>query len=201
MNQSNPLVHRQTLPLEEWQAKNPHVYLLVEASLNAEVVDGFPQFEQPTRLYWGEMGRVHASVSPYLLTLEDWSLFEKRIAHQSGWGVFITLTPLARQLSHPKDYLLNHLREWTLVEPPEQKAMILRLADFEVLKRLCAASLARELNALFGPVAQFAYWQAGSESVEVLTAERSDQTLPHRSPQVLSAAQYQALHVFASRHQ
>ena len=89
-----------------------------------------------------------------------------------------------------------------MIESPDKEQMLLRLSDFDVLKVLLSASNETELNSLFGPIAEFAYWQQGEEEVEVLSLiTRTEKRLPHRSPQLLSTAQYQALQAFAHRHQ
>ena len=199
-------IRSQLINIDEWKNErtNEVLFILAESAINPHIQEWMEgrDFPDETRLYWGEMGRVHASISPYLLPLDDWGAFEKDIAFQPNWGLLLRLNPSVALSAHAQQALMQHLREWTMIESPDEEQMLLRLSDFEVLKVLLSASNETELNSLFGPIAEFAYWQQGVEEVEVLSLiTRTEKTLPHRSPQLLSAPQYQALQAFAHRHQ
>ncbi len=200
-----------SVPLEYWKDKlnQQSTYFLAESAINPKVreladeaIKNVGSAEDDNRLYWGEMGKVHASVSPYLMKLDDWQNFEDSIAYQENWGVIIQLNDEVAKTHCSHFYLLNHLREWTLVTPPQQEPLLLRLADWEVLNVLLNASNYTEQKTLFGPVEAFAYWHKDKQEVDMVTLQHFDvETLPHRSPQLLSDKQSQALNAYASRHQ
>ncbi len=200
-----------SIPLEQWkdEVKAKPLYYLAEAAINPDVrtladktLKDRSVKEEENCLYWGEMGRVHASVAPYLLKLDDWQRFEESIAFQANWGVMIQLKEEVAQSQCPSFYLLNHLREWTLVTPHQQESSLLRLSDWDVLNVLLSASNHTELNSLFGPVDAFAYWHKENTDIEVVSRQYpSGETLPHRSPQLLSEKQSIALNAYANRHQ
>lgn len=192
--------------VSDWKSSNEcaNTYIFAESAINPRLQELAEELYCPneTRLYWGEMGKAHASISPYLLPLDDWTAFEKDIAFQPNWGLLLRLNPSVALSAHAQQALMQHLREWTLIMSPDKEQMLLRLSDFDVLKELLSASNETELNSMFGPIAEFAYWQSGVEEVEVLSLiTRTEKTLPHRSPQLLSTAQFQALQAFAYRHQ
>lgn len=200
-----------SIPLEQWkdEMKAKPLYYLAESAINPVVrilADNMLKNRsfkaEENCLYWGEMGKVHASVSPYLLKLDDWQNFEDNIAFQSNWGVMIQLKEEVAQSQCSSFYLLNHLREWTLVTPYQQEPLLLRLSDWDVLNVLLSASNNIELNALFGPVEAFAYWHKENADVEVVSLRNpSSETVTHRSPQFLSEKQSMALNAYANRHQ
>lgn len=203
------------VPLAEWQEsiQDTQVFVLAESVINPLVrtlADKALKQSQikneENSLYWGEMGKVHASISPYLLKLEDWKDFVETISFQPSWGIIITLNEEIAKHENPQFYLLNHLREWTFIEPPkennDQGAMLLRLSDWDVLQVLFNASNGVELTSLFGPIKTFAYWHKNQEEVQQITLkERQKERLAHRSPQLISETQNSALRAFANRHQ
>ncbi|MEF1285898.1 DUF4123 domain-containing protein [Vibrio sp. M250220] len=201
--------------LVDWQkmTQDTPVYLLAESAINPlvrtladDALKHNLSADEENALYWGEMGKVHASISPYLLKLEGWSDFEKNIAFQPHWGILLIPREEALTRNNSWFYLLHHLREWTLIEPDqgshEQGAMLLRLSDWEVLQVLLNASNPSELTSLFGPFETFAYWHKDQTHVQQISLNtRQQSTLPHRSPQRLSEKQHSALKAFAHRHQ
>ncbi|MBD1556998.1 DUF4123 domain-containing protein [Vibrio sp. S9_S30] len=204
-----------TVPLVDWQKgiEGTQVFVLAESVINPLVRTladkarkQSPSGDDESRLYWGEMGRVHASISPHLLALDDWKTFEETVAFQPSWGVILTLRDEAQKHKNPQFGLLNHLREWTFIEPPKERhdegPMLLRLSDWDVLQVLLNASNEVELTSLFGPIATFAYWHKDQQDVQQVTLKaRQKHTLPHRSPQRISTNQYAALRALAHRHQ
>ncbi|SHF25112.1 DUF4123 domain-containing protein [Vibrio gazogenes] len=190
--------------LEVWQAGlgKGTDFFLAEAAINTEVLSMLPESADVDdfRLYWGNMGEVHASISPYLFPLTDWDSFAAEIAMQPNWGVLIRLTENYRHHPQAAQLLMEHLREWSMIISPQQEDMLLRVSDWTILKVLLEASSDEEVQAIFGPVAQFVFWQCGETDVEVITRrEQKISTLPHRSPQRLSKAQYQALNIWGNR--
>ncbi|KUI96675.1 DUF4123 domain-containing protein [Vibrio sp. MEBiC08052] len=191
-------------PRDMWQAGlgKGTDFFLAEAAINANVLSMLPEFSdiEDFRLYWGNMGEVHASISPYLFPLTDWKHFEAEVAMQPNWGVLIRLTENYRHHPQAMQLLMEHLREWSMITSPRQEDMLLRVSDWTILKVLLEASGDDEVQAIFGPVAQFVFWRHGETDVEVITRrEQKRSTLPHRSPQLLSKAQYQALSIWANR--
>ncbi|MCL1124457.1 DUF4123 domain-containing protein [Shewanella surugensis] len=112
------------------------------------------------RLYWGDAGRTHASISPYLLpiTLDNWPQIEDEICSQANWGVAIVLDDKMAYFTPTQQFslLLTHLRQWTLIETTDGQ-QVLRLSDWSVLSTLVQASQAQELSALFGHIEQFMF--------------------------------------------
>ncbi len=203
------------VPLADWQenTQNKPIFVLAESVINPLVrtladkaLNTNSSENQENGLYWGEMGRVHASISPYLLTLDSWKDFEETIAFQPNWGVILILNEDTANNDASLFYLLNHLREWTFIEPPkdsgDQGPMLLRLSDWDVLQVLLNASNDIELTSLFGPIEAFAYWHKNQGDVQQIRLKaKAPQTLPRRSPQFISRTQHSALRAFAYRHQ
>lgn len=214
MTDSHPLIFDK-VPLAQWQenAQDKPIFVLAESVINPQIrtladkaVNASPSEYQENCLYWGEMGKVHASISPYLLKLDSWEDFEETIAFQPNWGIILTLSEDKAKYENPLFYLLNHIREWTLIEPlkdsVDQGPMLLRLSDWDVLQVLLNASNNVELTSLFGPIEAFAYWHKDQDDVQQIRLKaKAQQTLAHRSPQLISEAQNSALRAFAHRHQ
>ncbi len=183
-------------------------FILAESAINDEVpslaesINGFSL--DYCRLYWDETGRIHASISPYLIhvTEDNWPRLKDKICQQSNWGIGIQLewymnayTP-AQQLTE----LLSHLREWTWLEAENGESRLLRLSDWSVLSTLMEASTDSEVSAIFGPIAKFV--SVEGERVNLMTRsikEKSDIT--PRTPQVLSEHQWQALNLMEESDQ
>lgn len=175
-------------------------FILAESAVNdevpslAEAANGFSL--DYSRLYWGETGRIHASISPYLIhvTEDNWPVLKEKICQQLNWGIGIQLewymaayTP-AQQLTE----LLSHLRDWTWLETENGESRLLRLCDWQVLLILMEASTDNEISAIFGPVAQFVSLEGETLSSMTRTIKQKSD-LPHRSPQRLSEHQWLAL--------
>lgn len=149
-------------------------FILAEAVSN-EAVLGFADElsggrSEKCRLYWGEAGRMHASISPYLLpaTPDNWPQLKEEVCSVDHWGVAIVLDAKLRAYTPAQQFnlLLNHLRQWTLVKTETNAKtqaegnngqQVLRLSDWQVLSTLLQASTELELSALFGPVDQFMF--------------------------------------------
>ncbi|EIS3742085.1 DUF4123 domain-containing protein [Aeromonas hydrophila] len=176
------------------------LFMFAEAAIN-EAVPGLAEkwggsLEQ-TRLYWGETGKLHSTISPYLIPVhrQNWPELQRLVIHQPGWGLMFQLdwfmlayTPL-QQLQA----LLAHLRQWSWIDTPEHETAILRLSDWLVVKPLLMASSPAEATALFGPVAKIidVSSEGGCDYLQLI--ERVEHDLAGRVPQQLSPAQWTAL--------
>ncbi|MFM5425009.1 DUF4123 domain-containing protein [Aeromonas veronii] len=187
---------------DEWQQllDGQGLFMFAEAAIN-EAVPGLAEkwggsLEQ-TRLYWGETGKLHSTISPYLIPVhrQNWPELQRLVIHQPGWGLLLQLdwfmlayTPL-QQLQA----LLAHLRQWSWITTPENETAILRLSDWQVVKPLFTVSSPAEATALFGPVATIIDMSpdGGCEYLQLI--ERVEHDLAGHTPQQLSPAQWTAL--------
>ncbi|CAB5694514.1 DUF4123 domain-containing protein [Aeromonas dhakensis] len=187
---------------DEWQQllDGQGLFMFAEAAIN-EAVPGLAEkwggsLEQ-TRLYWGETGKLHSTISPYLIPVhrQNWPELQRLVIHQPGWGLLLQLgwfmlayTPL-QQLQA----LLAHLRQWSWITTPENETAILRLSDWQVVKPLLTVSSPAEATALFGPVATIIDMSpdGGCEYLQLI--ERVEHDLAGHAPQQLSPAQWTAL--------
>ncbi|MFM5639709.1 DUF4123 domain-containing protein [Aeromonas veronii] len=187
---------------DEWQQllDGQGLFMFAEAAIN-EAVPGLAEkwggsLEQ-TRLYWGETGKLHSTISPYLIPVhrQNWPELQRLVIHQPGWGLLLQLdwfmlayTPL-QQLQA----LLAHLRQWSWITTPENETAILRLSDWQVVKPLLTVSSPAEATALFGPVATIIDMspEGGCEYLQLI--ERVEHDLAGHAPQQLSPAQWTAL--------
>ncbi|WOX54276.1 DUF4123 domain-containing protein [Aeromonas sp. CD] len=176
------------------------LFMFAEAAIN-EAVPGLAEkwggsLEQ-TRLYWGETGKLHSTISPYLIPVhrQNWPELQRLVIHQPGWGLLLQLdwfmlayTPL-QQLQA----LLAHLRQWSWITTPEDETAILRLSDWQVVKPLLMASSPAEATALFGPVTKIidVSSEGGGDYLQLI--ERVEHDLAGHAPQQLSPAQWTAL--------
>ncbi|MDW6001944.1 DUF4123 domain-containing protein [Vibrio mangrovi] len=193
------------VPLENWQTtlEEPGWFVVAEAAIHPEIRDlaeQMPEFE--TRLYWGDMGDIHASISPYIMPLQSWAWLEELVATQPHWGIAIQLDPSFHSLplSRQSDLVMRYFRAWTLVETPTQEQFLLRLSDWDVLGVLWQASDAVYQQHIQGPLRQIAYWEPGQPEAKVLRFQEpilEETTLPLPTP--LTEAQYQVLSIWASR--
>ena len=138
---------------DDWQQllNGQGLFMFAEAAIN-EAVPGLAEkwggsLEQ-TRLYWGETGKLHSTISPYLIPVHrpNWTELQRLVTHQPGWGLMFQLdwfmlafTPL--QQLHA---LMAHLRQWSWIETPENETAILRLRDCQVVKPLLRARSVRK---------------------------------------------------------
>ncbi|QMS75290.1 DUF4123 domain-containing protein [Aeromonas veronii Hm21] len=187
---------------DEWQQllDGQGLFMFAEAAIN-EAVPGLAEkwggsLEQ-TRLYWGETGKLHSTISPYLIPVhrQNWPELQRLVIHQPGWGLLLQLdwfmlayTPL-QQLQA----LLAHLRQWSWITTPENETAILRLSDWQVVKPLLTVSSPAEATALFGPVVKIidVSPEGGCEYLQLI--DRVEHDLAGRAPQRLSPAQWTAL--------
>ncbi|WP_421236869.1 DUF4123 domain-containing protein [Aeromonas jandaei] len=187
---------------DEWQQllDGQGLFMFAEAAIN-EAVPGLAEkwggsLEQ-TRLYWGETGKLHSTISPYLIPVhrQNWPELQRLVIHQPGWGLLLQLdwfmlayTPL-QQLQA----LLAHLRQWSWITTPEDETAILRLSDWQVVKPLLTVSSPAEATALFGPVATIIDMSpdGGCEYLQLIN--RVEHDLAGYAPQQLSPAQWTAL--------
>ena len=119
------------------------LFMFAEAAINEAVpslAEKWGGSLEQTRLYWGETGKLHSTISPYLIPVhrQNWPELQRLIIHQPGWGLLLQLdwfmlayTPL-QQLQA----LLAHLRQWSWITTPEHETAILRLSDWQVVKPL-----------------------------------------------------------------
>lgn len=152
-------------------------FILAEAVSN-EAVLGFADElsggrSEKCRLYWGDAGRMHASISPYLLpvTIDNWPQLKEEVCSVDDWGVAIVLDAKQGALPPAQQFngLLHHLRQWTLVKTEtnaKNGQQVLRLSDWQVLSTLLQASNELELSALFGPVDQFMFTAQADQTHE-----------------------------------
>lgn len=181
-------------------------FVLAEAALNDRVpwlAERWSGSLEQSCLYWGEAGRIHASISPYCFPVgtENWPQIQEHLVREEGWGIGIQLEWFMRALS-PQDQLLalmEHLRQWSLVVTPEGQDAILRVGDWQTLTTLLSASTLSEATDLFGPVSSF--FQIDPEgTLQIATLHRREKA--KRSavlPRELTARQWQALLVPAEQ--
>ena len=187
---------------DEWQQllDGQGLFMFAEAAIN-EAVPGLAEkwggsLEQ-TRLYWGETGKLHSTISPYLIPVhrQNWPELQRLVIHQPGWGLLLQLdwfmlayTPL-QQLQA----LLAHLRQWSWITTPENETAILRLSDWQVVKPLLTVSSPAEATALFGPVVKIIDVSPEGSCEYLQLIERVEHDLAGHAPQQLSPAQWTAL--------
>lgn len=193
---------------DEWQQQldGQGLFMFAEAAIN-EAVPGLAEkwggsLEQ-TRLYWGETGKLHSTISPYLIPVhrQNWPELQRLVTHQPGWGLMFQLdwfmlayTPL-QQLQA----LLAHLRQWSWIATPEDETAILRLSDWLVIKPLLTASSPNETTALFGPIAKVIAGSPEGGWDYLQLVERVEHDLAGRSPQQLSPTQWTVLNSLSDR--
>ncbi|MDD9210315.1 DUF4123 domain-containing protein [Aeromonas dhakensis] len=187
---------------DEWQQllDGQGLFMFAEAAIN-EAVPGLAEkwggsLEQ-TRLYWGEAGKLHSTISPYLIPVhrQNWAELQRLVIHQPGWGLMFQLdwfmlayTPL-QQLQA----LLAHLRQWSWITTPEDETAILRLSDWQVVKPLLMASSPAETTALFGPIATIIDMSPEGSCEYLQIIDRVEHDLAGHAPQQLSPVQWTAL--------
>lgn len=187
---------------DEWQQllDGQGLFMFAEAAIN-EAVPGLAEkwggsLEQ-TRLYWGETGKLHSTISPYLIPVhrQNWPDLQRLVIHQPGWGLLLQLDwfMLAYTQLQQLQALLAHLRQWSWIDTPEDETAILRLSDWQVVKPLLTASSPAEATALFGPVVKIidVSPEGGCEYLQLI--DRVEHDLAGRAPQRLSPAQWTAL--------
>ncbi|MBA0169374.1 MULTISPECIES: DUF4123 domain-containing protein [Pectobacterium] len=182
-------------------------FVIAEASMNNAVpwlAERWGGSLEQTRLYWGETGRVHASVSPYCIPLNvaNWPQVKEHIVTQPGWGMGLQLAWFMQAYS-PLDQLLEvtkHLRQWNLVASPSGENAILRVGDWQVVNQLLSASSAQEACALYGPIASFCDISPDGTVRALNLIAREPHSIPDILPRQLSAEQWQAIMVPYGHH-
>ncbi|MFP1909420.1 DUF4123 domain-containing protein [Lonsdalea quercina] len=176
-------------------------FIVAEAALNDAapwLAERWGGSLEHTRLYWGEAGREHASISPYCIpvTAQNWPQLEEYLCIRDGWGIGIQLEWFMQAYTPGQQLveLVTHLRHWSLVAMPDGDNAILRISDWLIVKQLLSASTAQEATALFGPIASFCDLSPNRGGSRVLTlTHREPHDIPNTSPRQLSDAQWQAL--------
>ncbi|NPE57644.1 DUF4123 domain-containing protein [Dickeya dadantii] len=191
-----------------WQARlaTGGCFVVAEAALNDAVpwlAERWGGSLEQTRLYWGETGQVHASVSPYCIPVHpaNWPQVREHLLTQSGWGIGVQLDWFMQAYS-PLDQLLElvkHLRQWSLVATQEGDSAILRISDWEVITPLLTASSAQEATAIYGPIATFCDIAPNGVVQSLTLTERTAHNPPDTLPRSLSEAQWLALLAPATR--
>ncbi|MBZ4680702.1 MULTISPECIES: DUF4123 domain-containing protein [Shewanella] len=199
-------LEQQQLDEQQWRQLlvNGSVFLLADPTLN-EAVRGIAESQLPetpefNRLYWGELGRLHASLSPCLIRAygSNWAELQQKICSQPGWGMAWVLegdmqayTPL-QQLQ----LLVHHLRSWTWIADGDD-TQLLRIADWKVAETLLSASSVEEAVDFLGPAAALVTINADGIT-RWQPKQRSQWQLAQQcTPRVLTAPQYQALRQMA----
>ncbi|ASY78242.1 DUF4123 domain-containing protein [Pectobacterium polaris] len=209
MSVSQPFL--ELLPEDDavWQTRIAQggCFVIAEASMNDAVpwlAERWGGSLEQTRLYWGEAGRVHASVSPYCIPLHaaNWSQVKEHIVTQPGWGMGLQLEWFMQAYS-PLDQLLEvtkHLRQWSLVTSPSGENAILRVGDWQVVNQLLSASSAQEACALYGPIASFCDISPDGAVHALNLTAREPHSIPDILPRQLSDEQWQAIMVPYGHH-
>lgn len=177
-------------------------FVIAEASMNDAVpwlAERWGGSLEQTRLYWGETGRIHASVAPYCIPLHaaNWPQVKEHVVTQPGWGMGLQLAWFMQAYS-PRDQLLEvtkHLRQWSLVASPSGENAILRVGDWQVVNQLLSASSAQEACALYGPIARFCDIAPDGAVNTLSLTTREPHSLPDTLPRQLSDEQWQAIMV------
>ncbi|MFM5557023.1 DUF4123 domain-containing protein [Aeromonas rivipollensis] len=187
---------------DDWQQllDGQGLFMFAEAAINEAVpslAEKWGGSLEQTRLYWGETGKLHSTISPYLIPVhrQNWTELQRLVTHQPGWGLMFQLDwfMLAYTSLQQLQALLAHLRQWSWIETPENETAILRLSDWQVVKPLLMASSPAEATALFGPIAKIIDMspEGGCDYLQLI--ERVEHDLAGRAPQQLSPAQWTAL--------
>ncbi|EOC9629822.1 DUF4123 domain-containing protein [Enterobacter ludwigii] len=195
------LLHHQTTHTQWHQIlAEGGCFILAEAAINDSVpwlAEKLSGKNERTRLYRDKVGAIHASISPYIIPVnqDNWEQVKEHVLTLGGWGVGVRLTWKHSSRSEEKQLqvLSQHLRSWLLVTTPEQDDVTLRLADWQVVRPLLEASTHPEAKAFFGPVAEF--WHlAPDDSAEMLTlAYQGEVGSSTQRPRTLSQLQWQAI--------
>lgn len=202
MSMPQPFLAQSSEDEAAWQTRIEQggCFIVAEAALNDAVpwlAERWGGSLEQTRLYWGETGRIHASVSPYCIPVHaaNWAQVRKHIVTQDGWGMGLQLAWFM-QANSPLEQLLDvtkHLRAWSLVTAPSGENAILRIGDWQVVSQLLSASSAPEASALYGPIASFCNLSpdGGMQSINLIA--REPPSSPDILPRQLSERQWQAI--------
>ncbi|WP_033577881.1 DUF4123 domain-containing protein [Dickeya chrysanthemi] len=202
MSLSHAFLMQQPETEADWQERlnAGGCFVIAEAALNDAVpwlAERWGGSLEQTRLYWGEAGQVHASVSPYCIPVHaaNWPQVREHLLTQEGWGIGVQLAWFMQAYS-PLDQLrdlVKHLRQWSLVATQEGDSAILRVSDWQVIQPLLSASTVQEATALYGPIATFCDLSPDGSLQSLSLTERVAHNLPDTLPRTLSDAQWQVL--------
>ena len=182
----------------DWEKdlQQPGWFIIADAAINNNVrslVDDDRATEQ--RLYWGQMGEQHASISPYLLPMPEWQWLSDNITSIPHWGVAVQLHESfhSYDLDDQIRLVMQHFRAWTLAELPNQDTVILRLTDWDIFNVLWNATTNERLADLQGPIQTIGYWSTGEDNAIVRRCDFPLSAIPMVMPNRLDDTQYQAL--------
>ncbi|POZ13918.1 DUF4123 domain-containing protein [Lelliottia aquatilis] len=175
-------------------------FILAETAINDSVpwlAEKLSGKNERTRLYWDKVGKIHASISPYIIpvNLDNWESMKEHILTFDGWGIGVRLSWKHRSRSEEiqLQVLSQHLRSWLLVSTPDQEDVTLRLADWQVIRPLLEASTHPETTAFFGPVAEFWHLAPDGSAERLELTHPSEHPLNITQPRTLSPLQWQAI--------
>ncbi|MEH0874513.1 DUF4123 domain-containing protein [Pectobacterium cacticida] len=204
-----PFLESMTEDDAAWQTRLAQggCFVIAEASMNDAVpwlAERWGGSLEQTSLYWGEAGRIHASVSPYCIPLNvaNWPQVKEHVVTQPGWGMGLQLAWFMLAYS-PLDQLIEvtkHLRQWSLVTSPSGENAILRVGDWQVVNQLLSASSAQEACAFYGPIAHFCDISPEGAIRALNLTTREPHAIPDSLPRQLSTEQWHAI-MTPSEHQ
>ena len=175
-------------------------FILAETAINDSVpwlAEKLSGKNERTRLYWDKVGKIHASISPYIIPVnwDNWESMKEHILTFDGWGIGVRLSWKHRSRSEEiqLQVLSQHLRSWLLVSTPDQEDVTLRLADWQVIRPLLEASTHPETTAFFGPVAEFWHLAPDGSAERLELTHPSEHPLNITQPRTLSPLQWQAI--------
>ena len=175
-------------------------FILAESAINDAVpwqAESHSKNNDLAHLYWDKVGDIHASISPYIIPVnqDNWEQVKEHILTNDHWGIGIRLSWLDRIQSSDTQLqvLSQHLRSWLLVTTPEQEDVTLRLADWQVVRPLLEASTHPEATAFFGPVAEFWHLAPDGQAEMLTLAHQGDHSSDTQRPRTLSQLQWQAI--------
>jgi hypothetical protein len=149
------------------------------------------------RLYWGEMGEIHHSLSPYLLVNPSIDWLVTLSEEQPNWGIaFVFDDPLINQDEESLFIRAKRFwQTWIQVKDTYQQTVLLRLFDRQVFQALWHASSDTEKQALSGPFkyALFGTLNDNERETLPLRPEAADKATCPPLPRALSETQYAAL--------
>ncbi|MBS3894933.1 DUF4123 domain-containing protein [Serratia marcescens] len=195
------LIHDQTTH-DQWLSTigQGGCFILAESAINDAVpwqAECHSGNNELTRLYWDKVGTIHASISPYIIPVnqDNWEQVKEYVLTRNGWGVGVRLSWLDRtQPNETQLQLLSqHLRSWLLVTTSEQDDVTLRLADWQVVRPLLEASTHPEITAFFGPVAEFWHLAPDGSAERLELTHHCEHSLNITQSRTLSPLQWQAI--------
>ncbi|EKS6643750.1 TPA: DUF4123 domain-containing protein [Serratia marcescens] len=195
------LLHHQTTHTQWHQTlAEGGCFILAESAINDAVpwqAELHSRDNELVRLYPGNVGTIHASISPYIIPVnqDNWEQVKEYVLTYDCWGIGIRLSWLDRIQSNEAQLqvLSQHLRSWLLVTTPEQDDVTLRLADWQVVRPLLEASTHPEATAFFGPVAEFWHLAPDGSAEKLELAHHTEHPPNITQPRTLSPLQWQAI--------